>query len=142
MFDECSVTLVETVMKSADLHQLWGGPDNSRLTAKQWSFRLPVHVAAQINALCDIYPNKTKTDIVSDLLAAALAELVPNLPSQRGAVIGDHPDYGKQYELHGPAITFRARANKHFKDIERELGKKNPKELFEGELVDFDRRTG
>ena len=38
-------------MKSADLHKLWGMPDNSRLTPKQLSFRLPVHVAAQINAL-------------------------------------------------------------------------------------------
>jgi len=129
-------------MKSADLHAIWSAPDNSRLTAKQWSFRLPVQVAAQINALCDLYPKKTKTDIVSDLLAAALADFVPKLPSQRGAVIGDHPDWGKEYELHGPAVTLRAYANKHFKEIERELGNKNPKDLFEGDLIDVERPPG
>lgn len=64
-------------MKSPDLHKVWSAPGNSRLTAKQQSFRLPTHVAAKINALCDVFPNKTKTEIVGDLLAAALDELVP-----------------------------------------------------------------
>jgi hypothetical protein len=125
-------------MKSGDLHKLWEAPDNSRLTPKQLSVRLPVHVAAQINALCDIYPHRTKTEIVGDLLAAALAELVPNLPAHRGAVVGNSPEYGKEYELHGPAVEFRARANKHYKDIEKELGNKAAGDLFRGPLVDFD----
>ena len=55
-------------MKTADLHQIWSAPDNSRLTAKQQSFRLPVHVAAKLEALVALFPNKTKTQIVADLL--------------------------------------------------------------------------
>jgi hypothetical protein len=49
-------------MKAADLVNLWNAPDNSRLTTKQLSFRLPVHVAAKLPALCDLYPNKNRTE--------------------------------------------------------------------------------
>lgn len=35
-------------MKASDLVTIWSAPDNSRLTAKQYSFRLPVHVAAKL----------------------------------------------------------------------------------------------
>jgi len=41
----------ETSMKASDLVTVWSAPDNSRLTAKQYSFRLPVHVAAKLAAL-------------------------------------------------------------------------------------------
>jgi hypothetical protein len=51
-------------MKAADLANVWGAPDNPRLTAKQQSFHLPTHIAAKLNALCDVFPNRTKTEIV------------------------------------------------------------------------------
>lgn len=125
-------------MKAADLSKLWGTPDNSRLTRKQQSFRLPVHVAAKIEALCDIYPNKTKTEIVADLLATALDELIPNLPSQRGEQVNEHPEYGRVFAVYGPAADFQRYANKHYKELERELDNKNPAELYTGELAEFE----
>jgi hypothetical protein len=120
---------MEPAKKSADLHKVWGAPDNSRLTAKQYSFRLPVHVAAKIAALCDLYPNKQKTEIVGDLLNAALEELIPNLPSGVGRLV-DEISEGKVYEEIGDRARFRAFANKHFKELERELGTKSPAELY------------
>lgn len=117
-------------MKSADLHKVWGAPDNSRLTAKQQSFRLPVHVAAKINALCDLYPTKTKTEIVGDLLAAALVEAIAHLPSERGKQVDEDSELGAIYEVHGPVKEFRRLANKHFRELERALGTKNPPDLY------------
>ena len=122
-------------MKSADLHKVWGAPDNSRLTAKQQSFRLPTHVAAKIDALCDIYPTRTKTEIVGDLLAAALEDLIPNLPSAAGAEVGKDPDHGVLYEETGLIAEFRLRANKHFKDLEKELGNKEAAEIYASQYV-------
>ena len=69
-------------MEPRDLVKVWDAPDNSKLTPKQWSIRLPIHVAAKINALCDIFPRKTKTEIISDLLATALSQLVEALPDE------------------------------------------------------------
>lgn len=122
-------------MKSADLHKVWSAPDNSRLTAKQSSFRLPVHVAAKINALSEVYPNKTKTEIVGDLLAAALEDLIASIPTEKGPLFGDHPEEGTLYEARGPIVQFRKLANKHYKELERELGNKNPPLLYAEDFV-------
>ncbi len=69
-------------MDPRDLVKIWDAPDHSRLTPKQWSIRLPIQVAARINALCDLYPRKTKTEIIGDLLATALEQLVEALPGE------------------------------------------------------------
>ena len=59
-------------MKNSELVKVWALPDNSRVTSKQLSFRLPVHVAAKISALSDLFPNKTRTEIIGDLLTSAV----------------------------------------------------------------------
>lgn len=68
--------MIPTSCKSAaDLLKLWGSPDDSKLMQKQWSIRLPIHLAAKISALCVMYPQQTKTEIISDLLATAIDQL-------------------------------------------------------------------
>ena len=129
-------------MKSADLVKVWSAPYNSRLTAKQHSFRLPVHVAAKLAALCDLYPNKTKTEIVGDLLSAALEEVIQNLPFVRGQKVSNHPDFGDIFEVLGVAADFQRLANKHYKELERELGTEKPEPLYSQDLVDFEHPPG
>ena len=118
-------------MKAQDLPTLWGAPDNGRVTSKQFTFRLPVAVAAQIAALCDFYPGKTRTQIIGDLLAAALRDVEQALPTIDGRVVGTHPETGEDlHELQGPRREFRDLANKHFRELERELGAESPKDLY------------
>jgi hypothetical protein len=71
-------------MKPQDLAKVWDAPDNSKLTPKQISIRLPIHVAAKISALCDMYPRKTKTEIIGDLLATALDQFEKVCPGLTG----------------------------------------------------------
>jgi len=118
------------MMRSVDLHTVWGATDNSHLTAKQLSFRLPTHVAAKINALCEMYPRKTKTEIVGDLLAAALEELEQSLPATRGRQVDQDSEFGAIFEMFGPRVDFRRLANKHFRDLESERGNESPGELY------------
>ena len=122
----------ETVVQATDLAKMWSAPDNSRLTPKQQSFRLPVHVAAKINALCDLYPHRTKTEIVGDLLATALDEAIRGLCWTEGRPLGRDPDGGTVYEdvLTWEGKRFIEAANKYYKAIERELGNKNPPDLY------------
>ena len=123
-------------MKAADLAKVWGAPDNSRLTAKQQSFRLPTHVAAKINALCDVFPNRTKTEIVGDLLASALDEVIRNLPRYAGdEEAGRDPDGDVVYVAYGPAVDFQRFANRHFKELEKELGNKEVANLYSATIV-------
>jgi hypothetical protein len=45
----------------------------------QTSMRLSVHVAAKISALCEMFPQRAKTQIINDLLSTALEQLEKSL---------------------------------------------------------------
>ncbi|MBN8491169.1 MAG: hypothetical protein J0M00_07060 [Burkholderiales bacterium] len=121
-------------MKPRDLHAVWSAPDNTRLTAKQQSFRLPVHVAAKLAALCELYPNKTRTQIVGDLLASAIDASVEGLPTVKGQFLLHVPaDSGGPFDVYedvGPCARFKESANKHFAELEKELGNEAPSALY------------
>ena len=118
--------------KASELHNFWSLPDNSRLTSKQFSFRLPVHVAAKIAALCEMYPQKNRTEIVGDLLATAIDDLISGMPFVEGRVIGVDPDDRQEIcEDVGPRSRFWELADKHYKALEKEMGNKNPPSLRE-----------
>ncbi len=131
-------------MKTEHLHDLWAGPDNSRLTTKQFSFRLPVHIGAKIAALCEMYPQKNRTQIVADLLTAALDELEKNLPEAAGEQVEERWNDGIAEQIGEPGQTlyylggvkgrFHNLANQHFMELEKELGNENPEPLF-GNIV-------
>jgi len=123
-------------MKASDLVTVWGAPDNSRLTAKQYSFRLPVHVAAKLAALEELYPTRSRTQLVGDLLTAAISEVERNLPAYATTQFGDVTEDGEQlYEAGGMVADYRRLANQHYEAIERDLGNEEPKKLFNGALL-------
>ena len=107
-------------MEPRDLVKVWDAPDNSKLTAKQWSIRLPIHVAAQINALCSIYPNKTKTDIIGDLLATALTQVIDALPCAKKELIDFDQETGEEWydEKGGLKAKFYESFRYHLKELE------------------------
>lgn len=115
------------IMKSSKLHDIWSAADNSRITNKQYSFRLPVHVAAKISALSEMYPQKTRTEIVGDLLAAALEDLADGMPFVKGKFLfQDHATGEDVYEDIGPASKFWKLSNKYYQELEQEMGNPNP----------------
>ena len=127
-------------MKASDLLNIWEAPDNSRLTPKQVSLRLPVHVAARISALCDMYPKKTKTEIMGDLLTAALDQLQEAFPSVKGKFLTESPDAEgyklvSLYEEIGPARAFYNLSNHYYIEFEKELGNETPSPIFPTNLV-------
>jgi hypothetical protein len=112
-------------MEPQDLVKVWDAPDNSKLTPKQLSIRLPIHVAAKISALCDMYPRKTKTEIIGDLLSTALDQLAKGLPSHNGRELGYDPDSDEViYETLGPWAHFRSLTDKYIKELESEIEEK------------------
>ena len=133
-------------MKTIHLHDVWSGPDNSRLVSKQFSFRLPVHLAAKIAALGDMYPQKNRTQLVSDLLTAAMDNLEVNLPFEKGQSDTTENEYyaklhaeqegyehEKAYMITGARSRFRRLTNKYYKEFEKELGNETAEDIY-GEL--------
>lgn len=117
-------------MNPKDLVKVWDAPDNSKLTPKQISIRLPILVAAKINALCEIYPRKTKTEIICDLLSTALDQLEEGMESFKGEQIGEYPSgHGwdiPYYEMAGLKGRFLNITHKHLRDLEKEAGITEP----------------
>jgi len=120
-------------MNPKDLVKVWDAPDNSKLTPKQISIRLPILVAAKINALCDIYPRKTKTEIISDLLSTSLDQLEEGMESFTGSVIGLAPgDYGEDvpyFEMEGLRARFLHQTLHKLRELEKEAGITEPMEF-------------
>ena len=109
-------------MKPSDLVTLWAAPDHTRLTAKQYTIRLPIPVAAQISALCDLYPNKNRTELIGDLLASALDVVKDTLPySQSDEVIGLDEKDEPVYRIYGPQQKFYELTRKYTNELEAEL---------------------
>lgn len=109
-------------MEPKDLIKVWEAPDHSKLTPRQTSLRLPIQVAAKISALCEMYPRKTKTEVIGDLLATALDQFADGLGSVKGKYHGIHPDtQEKIYEEVGPKARFAELTNKYLKELEAEL---------------------
>ena len=132
-------------MKPEDLVKVWDAPDHSKLTPKQISIRLPILAAARIEAFCEMYPSKTKTQIIADLIATALDQVVDALPSKKGRLLSrdDYPpgcdectknyvDSNRQsfldeiYEDIGPKGKFLRLTKKHLRKLEKEADIKEP----------------
>ena len=112
-------------MDPIDLVKVWDAPDLSKLTPKQWSIRLPIQVAAKINALSEMYPRKSKTEIIGDLLATALEQLEKGFPYVEGQYVADCPDTGEPlHEDVGPRSKFSTLTQKYLTDLEKEIESK------------------
>ena len=126
-------------MKNSELVKVWALPDNSRVTSKQLSFRLPVHVAAKIAALSDLFPNKTRTEIIGDLLTSALEKIEYSFPSCKGEYFGMDDEQGNRLYIDiGKGKSFIELANKHYVELEKELGNENPDKLYDSQLLCID----
>lgn len=124
-------------MKASDLRAVWEAPDNSRLMKRQTSVRLATHIGAKIDSICQLFPAKTKSQVINDLLAAALAdfddsfEFEPGKDRDQG--FEEHQGSYRDFEVE-PDIGLRpkylAKANEFLLKYEKEIGNENP-QLFE-----------
>ena len=114
-------------MKPKDLITIWNAPDPPRLTPKQVSVRLPMLVSAKISALCDLFPKKTKTEIIGDLLTSALEQMEQDFPSRKGHFVLNDPDTGEEmFAEIGIAADFRRITEKYLRELEAEAGVTEP----------------
>ena len=75
-------------MKEKDLVKGWALLQPKRLMSEQMSVRLPVDVWVRIVALCNLFPGRTRTQIIGDLLTSALERVPEGLSNE--------PDWGRK----------------------------------------------
>ena len=104
-------------MKVKDLINEWESKAGEKLTVKEYNLKLPLHDAARLEALANMYPGRTLTQIATELLSAALDELEEAFPYIQGNHVIANDDYGDPiYDDAGPTSKFIG-LTKRFNDI-------------------------
>jgi hypothetical protein len=92
----------------------WECSAGDRLTVRQYSLHLPLRDAARIAALTEMYPRRSETELISELLTAALDELeaaMPYIPGKR--VVSEDEEGNPVYEDTGPTPRFLELSRKY-----------------------------
>jgi len=94
-------------MRIAELIQRWGKEGQERTSVRAYKVHLPLRDAARIEALHVMYPGRSESQLMADLVRAALDELEVAMPYIPGTRVIAEDDYGDPiYEDLGPTPQF------------------------------------
>ena len=108
-------------MKISTLAKDWENNAKARLTQNKYALRLQLEDAARVAALAEMYPLRSETDIISELLSAALDELETHFPYIEGSKIVAEDEMGDPlYEDIGPTPRFVELSQKFMSALKQE----------------------
>ena len=111
-------------MRFKELLESWREDDAGARTATDYSVRLPIDDAARLQALVDLFPGRTREQIITDLLGAALQEIAAAMPYERGKKVISRDEQGDPvYEDAGLSPRFAQLTRKYRKEIESQSPK-------------------
>jgi hypothetical protein len=111
-------------VKFKELLDSWRQNAASARTATEYAVRLPVDDAARLHALADLFPGRTREQIITDLLSAALQEVAAAMPYVQGKKVISTDEQGDPvYEDAGPTPRFAELTRQYKKKLEAELKK-------------------
>jgi hypothetical protein len=94
-------------MRIAELIQRWSQEGHARTDVRPYTVHLSLRDAARIEALHLMYPGRSESQLMADLLRAALDELEVAMPYVPGNRVIAEDDYGDPiYEDLGPTPQF------------------------------------
>lgn len=109
-------------MKVRDLLKTLQHTASAPQAAREFTVRLPVQDAARLLALAEMYPGCTETQLITQLLSAAIDELEAAFPYVQGSAVVAEDDQGDPiYEDTGFTPRFLALTRKYLRELEREL---------------------
>lgn len=107
-------------MKFRQLLDTWAESSEPARTETAYAVHLPLDDAARIEALAELFPGRTREQIITDLLSAALRELQAAMPYVRGDQVISRDEQGDPiYGDAGLSPRFLALARKHRGALDR-----------------------
>jgi predicted DNA-binding protein len=102
------VDVNEVAMSSLkELVNQWESHAQAKLTQETYAVRLQVEDAARLNALAEMYPKRSKEQLLSELLSAALSQMEASFPYVQGTKVIATDEMGDAiYEDVGPTPRF------------------------------------
>ena len=111
-------------MKFKDLLEDWSESASSPRTAASYAVHLPLDDAARLHALAEIFPGRTREQIVTELLSLALQELAAAIPYVPGGRVISTDEQGDPvYEDAGLTPRLVELTRKHRLRLEAQLEK-------------------
>jgi len=106
----------------ADVLESWRSGASAPRTVSEYSVRLTLDDAAQLNALAELFPGRTREQLITDLLGAALQELAATIPYEPGPKVISRDEQGDPlYEDAGLTPRLMELTRKHRRQLEAEL---------------------
>lgn len=101
-------------MMLKELVAQWESHAHGVLTKDTYAVHLLVEDAAKIDALAEMYPKRTKEQLISELLSAALGQLEASFPYVQGSTVVATDEMDDAiYEDIGPTPRFMALTKKY-----------------------------
>ncbi len=92
----------------------WEKQAQGILTKDSYEVHLTIEDAARIDALAEMYPKRTKEQLISELLSAALGQLEASFPYVQGPTVVARDEMDDAiYEDIGPTPRFMALTKKY-----------------------------
>jgi hypothetical protein len=111
-------------VKFKELLDTWQQNAAGPRTATEYAVRLPVDDAARLHALADLFPGRTREQLITDLLSTALQEIAAAMPYVPGKKVISTDEQGDPvYEDAGITPRFAQLARQYKKKLEAELKK-------------------
>ncbi|MDN5870940.1 MAG: type 1 pili tip component [Nitrococcus sp.] len=109
-------------MKFRELLETWERSAAERRTPKAYAVRLPMHDAAKLATLAELFPGRSEQDLITDLLSTALDEIEAAFPYVQGNRIVSEDEQGDPiYEDVGLTPRFQALTRKYLETLSAEL---------------------
>lgn len=101
----------------------WETLAGGRLTVREYGVQLSLVDAARVAALAEMYPRRSETQLISELLTAALDELETAMPYIQGKqVVSEDEEGNPLYEDVGPTPRFLELSRKYLNSMEKLAG--------------------
>jgi hypothetical protein len=102
-----------------ELLESWRESAAAPRTAKAYAVRLPVDDAARLGALADMFPGRTREQLITELLGAALKEVAAAMPYVPGKRVISTDEQGDPlYEDVGPTPRFMDLTRQHRRQLQ------------------------
>ncbi len=101
-------------MDIKELLKAWEKSSTVKMAPHEYRVRLPLHDAARIAALVEMYPLKSENEIITELLGVALDQVETAFPYEQGSKVIAEDELGDpMYEDVGPTPRFLDLSKKH-----------------------------
>ena len=110
-------------MKVVELIEMWEREAAGDLTRAEYAVRLPLEDAARLEALAEMFPRRTREQLVTELLSVALDQVVSAFPYIEGdRVISRDEEGDPVFEDVGHTPRFLGLVRKHMERLSGQDG--------------------